>query len=185
VVGGSAGEVGSGTLRHLVAATNAGEVIDRSYWGGSSEILYTCAINPLDCDFEDFPDTKRTTENDLLLTRNGTPYVHKPVVNAIYTNVVQRITLNENLVRDYIATTLQNSADNLKGYGVSIESLNYVMWKALPLPIPSVLEQQTIATFLDCQSAPKFFQEGVRRKPWTDLYRHPKTHSVFDRTERT
>jgi type I restriction enzyme S subunit len=161
VVGGSAGEVGSGTLRHLVAATNAGEVIDRSYWGGSSEILYTCAINPLDCDFEDFPDTKRTTENDLLLTRNGTPYVHKPVVNAIYTNVVQRITLNENLVRDYIATTLQNSADNLKGYGVSIESLNYVMWKALPLPIPSVLEQQTIATFLDCQSAPKFFQESA------------------------
>jgi hypothetical protein len=32
---------------------------------------------------------------------------------------------------------------------------------------------------------PKIERLEVRRKPWTDLYRHPKTHSVFDRTERT
>ena len=140
-------------LRRLVEETNAGEVIDKTYWGSSSEILYTCALNPLECDYENFPDRKRTTSNDLLLTRNGTPYVHKPVENAIYTNVVQRIKLSRRENRDYVATALQNSANNLKGYGVSIESLNYDMWKALPLVIPPVPEQTGIAAFLDRETA--------------------------------
>lgn len=136
-------------LRRLVVSSNAGEVIDRTFWGGSSELLYTCAIQPLDCDYEGFPDWKRTTVDDLLLTRNGTPYVQKPAENAIYTNVVQRITLVHQEDRNFIATALQNSADNLRGYGVSIESLNYEMWKALPVPLPPLPEQRTIAAFLD------------------------------------
>ena len=140
-------------LRRLVKGTNAGEVIDRTFWGGSAELLYTCAIQPLDCDYEGFPDWKRTTSKDLLLTRNGTPYVHKCVENAIYTNVVQRITLALGDDRDYIAAALRNSAENLKGYGVSIESLNYDMWKALPVPIPPLLEQTQIAAFLDRETA--------------------------------
>ena len=140
-------------LRRIVLETNAGEVIDKSHWGGSAELLYTCAINPLDSDYEGFPDRKRTTPNDLLVTRNGTPYVHKPVENAIYTNVVQRIKLAPDEDRDFIATALQNSADNLKGYGVSIESLNYDLWKALPLAIPPLPEQTAIAAFLDRETA--------------------------------
>ena len=141
------------TLRRLVVDTNAGEVIDKSYWGGDSELLYTCAIEPLPSDYGDFPDTKRTRPNDLLLTRNGTPYVHKPRVNSIYTNVVQRVTLNEELDRDFTATALQNAANNLRGYGVSIESLNYEMWKALPIAVPSPDEQKAISSFLDVETS--------------------------------
>ena len=72
--------------------TNAGEVIDKSYWGDGKEVLFTCAKHPVQSDYADFPDRKRTRINDLLLTRNGTPYVHKPTIGAIYSNVIQRIT---------------------------------------------------------------------------------------------
>ena len=97
-------------LKWIVTKTNAGEVIDKSHWGGSQELLYTCAIDPLPSDFPNFPDTKRTTDDDLLLTRNGTPYVHKPVKNSIYTNVVQRITLAKSVSRDYVALSLGHAA---------------------------------------------------------------------------
>ena len=55
--------------------------------------------------------------------------------------------------RNYLAIALQNSAENLKGYGVSIESLNYDMWKALPVPMPPLPEQTAIAAFLDQETA--------------------------------
>ena len=131
-------------LKRYVNNSNAGEVIDKSFWGGSDELLYTCAIEPLWCDYLGFPEWKRTTEADLLLTRNGTPYVHRPVPGSIYTNVVQRITLLPGKDREYLSAALQNSANNLKGYGVSIESLNYQMWSTLPVPLPPLEEQASI-----------------------------------------
>jgi type I restriction enzyme S subunit len=131
-------------LKRYVTGSNAGEVIDKSFWGGSNELLYTCAIEPLWCDYSGFPEWKRTTAGDLLLTRNGTPYVHQPVPKSIYTNVVQRITILPGKNREYLAVALQNSANYLKGYGVSIESLNYQMWSALPVPLPPLEEQASI-----------------------------------------
>src|SRR5690242_6828965 len=112
-------------LKRLIVSTNAGEVIDKSYWGGNAELLYTCAIDPLPSDYVGFPEWKRTSAHDLLLTRNGTPYVHKPAPNSIYTNVVQRVTLSDGANRDFARFAVQSSANNLRGYGVSIESLNY------------------------------------------------------------
>lgn len=140
-------------LKHLVRESNAGEVIDKSYWGGDAELLYTCAREPLPCDYLQFPEKKRTSQTDLLLTRNGTPYVHEPVLNSIYTNVVQRVSLQEGVHRHFMSLALQNSADNLRGYGVSIESLNYEMWKELRLTKPNQDEQTAIATFLDRETA--------------------------------
>ena len=140
-------------LKHLVRESNAGEVIDKSYWGGDAELLYTCAREPLPCDYPQFPEKKRTAETDLLLTRNGTPYVHEPVLNSIYTNVVQRVSLQEGVQRHFMSLALQNSADNLRGYGVSIESLNYEIWKELRLTKPTQEEQTAIATFLDRETA--------------------------------
>jgi type I restriction enzyme, S subunit len=131
-------------LKRFVSDSNAGEVIDKSHWGGSEELLYTCAIEPLKSDYKGFPEWKRTSDCDLLLTRNGTPYVHKPVTGSIYTNVVQRISLIGGCNRSYVAISLQNSANNLKGYGVSIESLNYQMWSGLALPMPPAHEQAEI-----------------------------------------
>jgi type I restriction enzyme S subunit len=67
--------------------------------------------------------------------------------------VVQRITLKPNLNRDFLAIALQNAANNLRGYGVSIESLNFEMWKLLQCPLPSGSEQAAIAAFLDHETA--------------------------------
>jgi len=138
-------------FKRLVNSTNAGEVIDRSYWGGDSELLYTCALEPLACDYSAFPEWKRTSERDLLLTRNGTPYVHKPLISSIYTNVVQRVQLHLDTNRDFLAIAAQFSARNLRGYGVSIESLNYEMWKELPIPVPRLTEQAQIVAHLELQ----------------------------------
>jgi type I restriction enzyme S subunit len=55
--------------------------------------------------------------------------------------------------RNFMATAIQNAAENLRGYGVSIESLNYEMWKALPLVVPTQAEQSAIAAFLDRETA--------------------------------
>ncbi len=140
-------------LAYIFTQSNAGEVIDKNYWGGGEEILYTCNRTPLSSDYTGFPAVKRTGKNDLLLTRNGTPYVHKPVLNAIYSNVVQRISLNESFDRDYLALCLSNSATNLKGYGVSIESLNFENWKTLSFAYPDRENQRKIVEFLDHETA--------------------------------
>ncbi len=132
---------------------NAGEVIDKSYWGDGKEVLYTCNKTPLKSDFVEFPERKRTTAQDLLLTRNGTPYVHLPCENAIYSNVVQRITLSKKFDRQFLKYCLGNSALFLRGYGVSIESFNFEMWKSLAFAYPEKTEQTQIANFLDHETA--------------------------------
>lgn len=136
-------------LAYTFSKANAGEVIDKTYWGDGEEVLYTCNRTPLKSDFSQFPDDKRTQKNDLLLTRNGTPYVHKPIANAIYSNVVQRVTLKDNFDRNYLSYCLGNSARSLKGYGVSIESFNFENWKSMQFSLPSRDEQAKIVEFLD------------------------------------
>ena len=140
-------------LARVVRSSNAGEVIDKGWWGRGTEVLYTCARQSVQSDYASFPLAKRTTGLDLLLTRNGTPYVHRPVAGAIYSNVVQRITLTPGTDREWIALTLEASARGMKGYGVSIESLNYDMWKVLVVLVPPKAEQTAIVGYLDKATA--------------------------------
>ncbi|MBV6653992.1 MAG: restriction endonuclease subunit S [Mameliella sp.] len=139
-------------LAYTFTQANAGEVIDKTFWGDGGEVLYTCNRTPLKSDFSNFPKVKRTSNNDLLLTRNGTPYVHKPLPNSIYSNVVQRISLKPGLNRDFLAYCLGNSALSLRGYGVSIESLNFENWKSLQFVVPSPEDQKKIVKFLDYET---------------------------------
>lgn len=140
-------------LAYTFLKANAGEVIDKTYWGSGKEVLYTCNKTPLLSDYIGFPEEKRTTENDLLLTRNGTPYVHKPIEGSIYSNVVQRITLSAEFDRNYLTYCLGNSALSLKGYGVSIESFNFETWKSMQFATPSMKEQKQVVNFLDYETA--------------------------------
>jgi len=136
-------------LSRVVHSTNAGEVIDKGWWNKGNEVLYTCAKSALISDYDSFPKKKRTTGRDLLLTRNGTPYVHRPVPDGIYSNVVQRINLRDGSDREWIARSLEASTKSMKGYGVSIESLNYDMWKVLAVLLPPLHEQAAIVRYLD------------------------------------
>jgi len=138
-------------FRHLALRTNAGEVIDKSWWGNGDELLFTCSRDPVASDFRDFPAAKRTGENDILLTRNATPYVHLPQPGSIYSNVVQRVTLPAHFNRRWARYSLETASSSIHGYGVSIDTLNYGTWKALPLPVPPPREQVGIARFLDDQ----------------------------------
>jgi type I restriction enzyme S subunit len=140
-------------IAYVFVKSNAGEVIDKSFWGEGPELLYTCNRTPMKSDYLGFPEWKRTAESDLLLTRNGTPYVHKPKAGSIYSNVVQRITLSNDYSRNYLAYCLGYSARSMRGYGVSIESLNFENWKSLSFAHPGLKEQAEIVEFLDHQMA--------------------------------
>lgn len=135
-------------LKWLVSQSNAGEVIDKSYWGQGGNILYTCSKEPMPSDYSDFPERKRTQVGDLLLTRNGAPYIHKPIPGSIYSNVVQRISV-PSVNSDFLRYALQSRALNFRGYGVSIESLNYEMWGNLKIKIPDIKQQVIISSTID------------------------------------
>lgn len=140
-------------FKFLYTRSNAGEVIDKSHWHEGEELLFTCQRTPMSSSFSNFSETLRTKQNDLLLTRNGTPYVHIPPVGAIYSNVVQRVQLIANTNRKFIWFALSNSCLNLRGYGDIIESFNMSTWNELLVPFPSVEEQNRIVKFLDRKTA--------------------------------
>ena len=140
-------------LLTLTSRNNAGEVIDKTYWGSGGELLYTCSREAMPSDFSNFPAHKRTTEVDLLLTRNGRPYIHKPLVNSIYSNVVQRISIKPDNCRDFVRYALESEVVNFEAQGVSIPSFNFGMWGSLRIPHPPLPTQIAIANFLDRETA--------------------------------
>jgi type I restriction enzyme S subunit len=171
-------------LARIVRSSNAGEVIDKGWWGRGKEVLYTCARDPFQSDYPNFPARKRTTGVDLLVTRNGTPYVHLPVADALYSNVVQRINLVPGSNRQYVALSLEEAARSMKGYGVSIESLNYDMWKELVLVVPPTMEQAAIVHYVDAIKArlDEVIDAALRE---IDLLREYRTRLIADVVSRT
>ena len=134
-------------FKYVYASTNSGEVIDKGYWDNGEEYLYTCKKTQMLSDYPNFPNHKRTTGEDLLLTRNATPYVFLPIKNAIYTNVVQRVVLKEGWDRKFIKYALQCGAENYQTYGISIPSYNLDVWNGILIAnIPSVLQKKIVVS---------------------------------------
>ena len=136
-------------FKYLYNNSNAGEVIDKGYWNIGEELLYTCQRSPMKSNFSDFPDIKRTTINDLLLTRNATPYIFKPETNAIYSNVVQRVTIKEEFCIDYIQYATQYGISKAIAQGDTIPSYNMQIWDNVYIPNPSIDEQYAIVAYLN------------------------------------
>lgn len=134
-------------LKYTFFHSNAGEVIDKSYWNCGSELLYTCQKEPINSNYSGFPEAKRTGINDLLLTRNATPYVFIPETHSIYSNVVQRISLRQEYDRRYIRYSLLSAIDSLVALGDTIPSYNMEIWENITLPI--MQQQHRIADYLD------------------------------------
>lgn len=133
-----------------ISKSNAGEVIPKEFWGKGCELLYTCAKEPLFSNYEGFPEDKRTQKGNLLLTRNGTPYIHMPKLNSIYSNVVQRVILEKDN-SSFIRYTLIQGSKSIIGNGDIIESFNMGKWNSTSIPLPPLYEQQAIANYLDEQ----------------------------------
>ncbi len=136
-------------LKYLFDNSNAGEVIDKTYWNIGDELLYTCQKEPMPSNFSNFPNSKRTTNRDLLLTRNATPYIFIPEDNAIYSNVVQRIRVNKKYDRRYVKYALTAGVEALTVNGDTIPSYNMEVWKNISIAELSLEDQISIINYLD------------------------------------
>ena len=66
---------------------------------------------------------------------------------------MQRVHLRGSHNREWIARALEASTRGMKGYGVSIESLNYDMWKVLVMLLPPSEEQDDIIAEVDARTS--------------------------------
>ena len=136
-------------FKYFYYSSNAGAVIDKSWWHQGDELLYTCQETPMKSNYYMFPDNRRTSERDLLLTRNATPYVFIPEKRSIYSNVVQRVTIDSMYNIKYVKYALDCATDSVKVNGDTIPSWNMEVWGNLYLPTPSLETQNRIVMYLD------------------------------------
>lgn len=139
-------------FKRVILHDMAGEVIDKNYWNQGEELLYTCQRTPMLSNFMGFPIEKRTGGNDLLLTRNATPYIFIPSKNAIYSNVVQRVILNNQVNKYFAQYWLSSTCHTMVAQGDTIPSYNMQMWYSMPFLFPPLSEQEAIAAYLDKQT---------------------------------
>ena len=134
---------------------NTGEAIDKEYWESDAGLnaFYTAGLTPIRTGYSNFPTWKETRENDLLLARNGTPYVYLPVSKAYYTDHIIRAAMSSLVNRRFIRYCLQQSIASIAVDSVSIPTWSATLWNNQILMWPSVIEQERIAAFLDAECA--------------------------------
>jgi len=138
-------------LKHLISDSFGGEVIDKSFWGEGEETLYTTSKNIHKSDYTGFNNERRTTTDDLLLSRNGDGIVHIPPKGCIYTNVVQLVRIKNKIDRRFLwySLTFQIKPLNSFSNGDFIVSLNKEQWFNLLTPLPTFEVQHQIVSYLD------------------------------------
>ncbi len=138
-------------FKYLHNGMNTGEAIDKENWTSdeNDKIFYTAGLVPIRTNYTDFPDWKFTTEDDLLLARNGTPYVYFPQTGACYTDHIIRAMLKQGCCKRFIQYSLQQSIASVVVETVSIATWSASLWNEQVIAWPSVSEQQHIAAFLD------------------------------------
>ena len=142
-----------GTIRfkYVHVGANVGMSIDREYWSDdeTDTAFYTAQIKPIHVRYNEFPEWKYTSGNDLLLARNATPYVYLPVLKAAYTDHIIRVDIKSNFDKRYIRYCLQQSIMSEVAEGVSLPTWSVPIWNRQIIPFISLEDQQTIADYLD------------------------------------
>lgn len=142
-------------FKYFHSGTNVGESIDKEFWSSDPNelVFYTAGAEPIHTNYQLFPTWKLTSNNDLLLSRNGTPYVYLPSEGASYTDHIIRAKIREGIDRRYLRYCLMQSilAENVDT--VSITTWSASIWDEQWLPFPPFPEQQRIADFLDSKCA--------------------------------
>lgn len=138
-------------FKYLHNQSNVGNSIDKDYWTSEENdtVFYTAGLYPIHTSYEDFPTEKYTTQNDILLARNGTPYVYFPVPDAVYSDHIIRVGINKRYCKRYIGYCLQQSINFEIVDTVSIATWSVSVWNKQFLCLPPIQEQQKIAAFLD------------------------------------
>lgn len=131
--------------------SNVGESIDKEYCTDNEAdyLFYTAGIIPIHTDFEEFPQWKYTNKNDLLLARNGTPYVYLPILNSVYSDHIIRVDIKKGFCREYVRFCLQQAISTEVIDSVSIPTWSISVWNKQLMSFPPLSEQQSIAAYLD------------------------------------
>ena len=142
-------------FKYLHNGLNTGEAIDKEYWESDAgpNAFYTAGLTPIRTGYSNFPTWKETGENDLLLARNGTPYVYLPVSKAYYTDHIIRAAMSRHVNRRFIRYCLQQSIASIVVDSVSIPTWSATLWNNQLLTWPSAIKQDRIAAFLDAECA--------------------------------
>lgn len=142
-------------LKNTHDGMNVGESIDKEYWDESDGdiVFYTAGLNPITTTYRQFPPEKYTRCNDLLLARNGTPYVYLPIEKSVYTDHIIRVKIKDGYSKKYIMYCLQRSINAEIVDTVSIATWSASIWNRQCLPLPSYEEQKLIVSFLDSKCA--------------------------------
>jgi type I restriction enzyme S subunit len=140
-------------FKFLHNGMNTGEAIDKEYWTNDVDdtLFYTAGIRPIRTNYSEFPTWKYTKESDLLLARNGIPYVYNPTANACYTDHIIRADMIKGVNKRYIKYGLQQSINRVVVDSVSITTWSASLWNEQVIPYPPIDEQQIISTFMDNQ----------------------------------
>ena len=143
------------SFKRINRGLNTGEAIDKAFWSENSQDIpfYTAGLEPIYTTYQDFPTTKYTRENDILLARNGTPYVYMPVIHACYTDHIIKAELIDNVDKRFIQYGLQQSINSVVGDTVSIPTWSASLWNEQIIPMPNLEEQTRIADYLDKKCA--------------------------------
>ena len=142
-------------FKYLHNGLNTGESIDKEYWSAeeNDKLFYTAGLVPIRTNYTDFPDWKYTKGNDILLARNGTPYVYFPAEGACYTDHIIRASMKNQINRRFVQYGLQQSIASVVVDSVSIPTWSASLWNEQVIAWPSEMDQQRIVDFLDIECA--------------------------------
>lgn len=141
-------------FKYLHWGANVGETIGKDYWSDdkTDKAFYTAGANNIYSTYMDFPSWKLVGECDLLLSRNGTPYVYLPINGALYTDHIIRVSIKDKLFdKRFIRYCLLRSIEGEKVDVVMLATWSVSIWNAQRIPLPPLSEQKVIADFLDAK----------------------------------
>ena len=138
-------------FKNMHEKSNVGESIDKEYCtdNSSDTLFYTAGLKPIYTTYDDFPAWKYVNSSDLLLARNGTPYVHLPLAGAVYSDHIIRTSIRKNINKVFIRYCLQQAIASVAVDTVSIATWSISIWDKQFLPFPTLEVQQRIADYLD------------------------------------
>ncbi len=140
-------------LKFAFDNSNVGESVDKEFYSSDEKgyIFYTAGANPVKTSYTEFPMWKYTTDNDILLARNGTPYIYLPSKDAVYSDHIIRINIKDGYCRRFLRYCLQRSIESIIVDSVSIATWSISLWKEQKLPLPYYHEQKYLADYLDAK----------------------------------
>lgn len=168
-------------FKRIHESSNVGISIDKEYWSTNEHdtIFYTASQKPIYTYYKNIENSILTKKDDLLLARNGTPYVYLPKNGAIYTDHIIRVDIARNYNKSFIKYCLQQSIANEVVDTVSITTWSIPVWNRQRLPIPPLPEQAAIAAYLDekCGTIDEIIAEA---KASIEEYKAWKSSVIFE-----